>query len=265
MDAGINMKKIHEGHTEEWPPHTLEIIKRNLTPYGIRVYTGTTTGKQCGLKKEYMSEIDLLIKYNTMDKVFLVWNTIPHQFRHAGKTVTFCLMKKIQTKENTYRFVSHHLSGTNGSDGTEETVAIISPGALYDFCVNIEDFLGIGKTDWQEEEKETYIRLIDTVHRLRRNPEFRQKVLDKNGCQCAVCGERDRAALEAAHIVAVKDGGSDEVENGICLCATHHKLYDAGKLDIDLKEKVFHFTEQEPSKTYWWDEAKKRGNRLLIE
>ena len=41
---------------------------------------------------------------------------------------------------------------------------------------------------------------------------------------CVVCGETTEELLEAAHYVAVKAGGADIAENGLCLCSIHHKL-----------------------------------------
>jgi hypothetical protein len=43
---------------------------------------------------------------------------------------------------------------------------------------------------------------------------------------------------EAAHIVEVKNGGSDETENGILLCPTHHSAWDAGHILVDADSTV---------------------------
>jgi predicted restriction endonuclease len=34
--------------------------------------------------------------------------------------------------------------------------------------------------------------------------------------------------LDAAHIRSVKEHGSDDPRNGLVLCATHHRAFDAG-------------------------------------
>ena len=48
-----------------------------------------------------------------------------------------------------------------------------------------------------------------------------------------MCGITVEEVLQAAHIKAVKDGGNDDVENGIVLCANHHLMYDSGLFKFD--------------------------------
>lgn len=38
--------------------------------------------------------------------------------------------------------------------------------------------------------------------------------------------------LRAAHIVPVARGGSDEIQNGLCLCTNHEIAYDKGLIKI---------------------------------
>lgn len=51
---------------------------------------------------------------------------------------------------------------------------------------------------------------------------------------CAISGETMRELLDAAHIIPVAEGGSDEVENGLLLRADIHRLFDAGYFQINL-------------------------------
>lgn len=77
-----------------------------------------------------------------------------------------------------------------------------------------------------------------TIHfRRSRNPEFRLCVLDAYGYQCTVCGHSmqlrgQHLALEAAHIRWHAFGGMNNVNNGLALCSTHHKLFDFGAFGI---------------------------------
>ena len=66
-----------------------------------------------------------------------------------------------------------------------------------------------------------------------RDVDFRKRVLRSYGYQCAVCRCNEEKLLEAAHIKAVADGGTDETCNGICLCRNHHKMMDDGLVRID--------------------------------
>lgn len=80
-------------------------------------------------------------------------------------------------------------------------------------------------------------RDLETVTRRRRDPEFRQKILDVYGYRCAVCGLDMRlrnmtVALEAAHIKWHQAGGPDVEPNGLALCSLHHKVFDLGAFTV---------------------------------
>ena len=67
----------------------------------------------------------------------------------------------------------------------------------------------------------------ETTTRLqRKQAEFREMLLARDG-SCAITGETCHDVLEAAHIVAARDGGQEVLENGILLRADLHRLYDA--------------------------------------
>ena len=73
--------------------------------------------------------------------------------------------------------------------------------------------------------------------RHRRDPKFRQKVLMAYEYSCAICGLDVRLrnvtiGLEAAHIKWHQAQGPDVEENGLALCATHHKFFDFGALSL---------------------------------
>lgn len=74
---------------------------------------------------------------------------------------------------------------------------------------------------------------------------FRNMVLKNYSNRCAVCGIRKLDLLEASHImpVANKDTSGD-IDNGICLCVLHHKMFDSGYMyftdeyEVKLSEKA---------------------------
>jgi putative restriction endonuclease len=77
-----------------------------------------------------------------------------------------------------------------------------------------------------------------TVRIRRRDPLFRDKVLEAYRYRCAICGTGIRmknaiVALEAAHIKWHQAHGPDTVENGMALCSMHHKLLDVGAFTVD--------------------------------
>ncbi|MFD7631212.1 phosphorothioated DNA-binding restriction endonuclease [Streptomyces sp. NPDC059851] len=73
--------------------------------------------------------------------------------------------------------------------------------------------------------------------RKQRDRRMRELVLTAYEYQCAFCGYDGRigaapVGLEAAHVHWWAFGGPDEVDNGVCLCSLHHKLFDKGVLGI---------------------------------
>lgn len=77
----------------------------------------------------------------------------------------------------------------------------------------------------------------------RRDPEFRKEVMVAYEYQCAFCGydgwlDGTAVGLDAAHVRWWAFDGPDEVTNGICLCALHHKLFDKGVLGMTADRHV---------------------------
>ncbi|MEV6822309.1 phosphorothioated DNA-binding restriction endonuclease [Nocardiopsis dassonvillei] len=70
-----------------------------------------------------------------------------------------------------------------------------------------------------------------------RDPRFRETVLTAYEHRCAFCGYEGRldgvsAGLEAAHIRWWSYDGPNDLDNGLCLCPTHHLLFDRGVLGL---------------------------------
>ena len=75
-----------------------------------------------------------------------------------------------------------------------------------------------------------------------RDPAFRKEVLSAYNNQCAVCGVNNVNILRAAHIKDAAKGGSEDINNGICLCANHELAYDKGDLKIKLDGTIISLT-----------------------
>ena len=72
----------------------------------------------------------------------------------------------------------------------------------------------------------------------RRSAEWRSAVVEAWDRQCAFCGYDGQlggapVGLEAAHVRWWSFDGPDELDNGLALCALHHKLFDRGVLGLD--------------------------------
>ncbi|MFI6584823.1 phosphorothioated DNA-binding restriction endonuclease [Embleya sp. NPDC050493] len=76
-----------------------------------------------------------------------------------------------------------------------------------------------------------------------RSQALRELVLTAYEYRCAFCGYDGRigaipVGLEAAHVYWWALGGPDEVDNALCLCSLHHKLFDKGVLGVSDEHRV---------------------------
>jgi len=62
---------------------------------------------------------------------------------------------------------------------------------------------------------------------------FRRHVLSAGARTCILTGESTNEVIEAAHIIPVSQGGSDDVTNGFCMRVDIHRLFDGGKIRIN--------------------------------
>jgi putative restriction endonuclease len=74
--------------------------------------------------------------------------------------------------------------------------------------------------------------VLEQINRKVRDARFRKNVLAAYGNRCAVSGIQ-LDLVEAAHIIPVEhERGTDELKNGICLSALHHRAFDLGLIGI---------------------------------
>jgi len=125
--------------------------------------------------------------------------------------------------------VKHHVAG--GFD--EQYYALLSKNK------NLEAHFPESIQEEIADEMGFDIRQIRKV----RDPQFRQQVLRAYNYQCAICGfnmrhDHSSVALEAAHIKWKQHGGPCEIQNGLALCAIHHKAFDKGSIGLDEDMRV---------------------------
>jgi hypothetical protein len=75
-------------------------------------------------------------------------------------------------------------------------------------------------------------RTTTTVLSRAGQPRFRKQILKISNEQCLVTGEKIVNILEAAHIIPVNCGGTDDSDNGICLRVDIHRLFDSGNIRL---------------------------------
>ncbi|MFD0409780.1 phosphorothioated DNA-binding restriction endonuclease [Kitasatospora sp. NPDC127116] len=81
------------------------------------------------------------------------------------------------------------------------------------------------------------VRGAQAAARRQRDRRMRELILTAYEFQCAFCGYDGAiggspVGLEAAHVRWWSHDGPDEVDNGLCLCSLHHKLFDKGVLGL---------------------------------
>ena len=130
--------------------------------------------------------------------------------------------------------------------GNEELAVAFRPDFLATYIVNLEALHDCGAIDAeidvlqqlggsQEHVTDTQVgeaiadprRLaVLATKRALRASDFRNRVLVAYGHSCAMCGIQLRL-LDAAHIVPVAhEESTDGTDNGVALCALHHRAYD---------------------------------------
>jgi putative restriction endonuclease len=81
--------------------------------------------------------------------------------------------------------------------------------------------------------------IVTTVQRRLHHARFRNAVLKAYRDRCAVCALRVRPLLDAAYVVADREPRPDiAAREGIALCATHHRAFDAHILTYDSEYRI---------------------------
>jgi putative restriction endonuclease len=81
--------------------------------------------------------------------------------------------------------------------------------------------------------------VITEVQRRLYEARFRNQVLDAYRDRCSVCVLRVRPLLDAAHVVPDRDPKPViEISEGLALCGTHHRAFDAHVLRYDSDYRV---------------------------
>lgn len=160
-----------------------------------------STGRDRDNEKE--KEVRLVVEYKEKDNKHLTKK--PGHFLHCGKNII--ILKK------------------NKQKGT---------------CIWKEAGKEDEKVDWYafEENDKGRDRKKYFGGKMNRDEAFRERVLAHDYYQCTLSAEETRSALEAAHLISVKDGGNDVPCNGITLRADLHKLFDDNLFSFTSDGKV---------------------------
>lgn len=97
-------------------------------------------------------------------------------------------------------------------------------------------------------------RTASLVNHFQRKASLARKVKQLYEYKCQICGVELMTSggriAEAAHILALSLGGSDDLSNLLCLCPNHHSLFDGGGIWIDDEYGVRNFSGRRVGQLY---------------
>ena len=251
---------------EYWNEDSLNIVRKNID---FKNYSlGNSINFQYSGSHHFVDE-HIIISYDYYRKIYIIWNAFNYKDNFncrnklslGAKGENFIRNKSATDLQN--EIIPVYKKRNSFKD---EVVYVVGENALLDFCRNYKEYVfasEIYNAESDEQAKELVRKYIQ-VFRKQRDPNFRNRVLKHYNYTCIVCGCKEINILEAAHIIPVSKGGSDDSSNGYCLCANHHLLFDVGKLEIDAERGTFHCKNTSEVHSLWYNEAEKRNFKLFL-
>ena len=111
------------------------------------------------------------------------------------------------------------------ADDQDARVVVVTPGAMRGPVDEPEPAALDDPIERRYVVRETKVR----VHQAR----FRGRVVPAYSSQCAICRLKELRLLDAAHIVSdLEATGEPSVQNGLSLCAIHHRAFDQNLVGV---------------------------------
>ncbi len=282
-----------------WSDEHKLIIENAEKNIGVRIATGSGYNGliTCDVGKLFTVDYDLVISFQYKLSCFVVWSTglnrsLSRRRFDVGKSTVLSNIIQAGIQEDQIIPFYKQIRDQNQNPLGYQKILFVGINRLQDVVEHYEDFIFPNPDDEgymepicvpNENGDPVFVSISDTVPqvlinanisrnkdeivRARRNHCFRKLVLKRWNNRCAVCGEKELIVLQAAHIIAVKDGGDDDPKKGICLCANHHLMFDGenGKQLITISEdqKTFSCFSVSEKKKEWYIQAQKRGLTLF--
>jgi putative restriction endonuclease len=184
----------------------------------------------------------IVLGYFADEKVFTAWNPFMMRDRfNQRQTISLYSRFSIQKLAKTRKIAAYR-------DNNDQSIISFIPDYLGLYLESLNsihlledeeliklveqsDSLDNDNADGELDTSEG--KLTITHARQKRDPNFRKKVYDAYNNKCAMCGI-GLELIEAAHIVPHShELGTDEIDNGISLCALHHTAYDRSLIYFD--------------------------------
>ena len=206
-----------------------KVRSRLVKNYGKKVLCriGNSENIEYNASKKPYENADIAVYIHKNYRIAIVWNLENRRLTGRSRK-TFSLSQKwedIRIEPEEIRSIYKKM-GTRTEDPYEKVLAL----DVDTLAIILEDISLYLKIDPEDETCPNEIKKGNqsgydipskkvrekiSTHRWERNRKFRKIVLEAYGYKCAICRCEEEKILEAAHIVAVSDGGTDDVQNGI--------------------------------------------------
>lgn len=189
----------------------------------------------------------IVLGYFADENVFAAWNPFLMRDRfNKKKTISLYSRFSIQKEAALNRVATYR-------DTKGQSVISFKPDYLGLYLENISnihllsdeellalvitsDTLNTQNQDGEVDFLEGHLTITHT--RYKRDPRFKSIVYDAYNNKCAMCSI-GLELIEAAHIVPHShEKGTDEIGNGISLCALHHTAYDRSLIYFDTEFNI---------------------------
>lgn len=218
---------------------------------------------------KYVSS-DLAIYFNDKYRIAIVWD-LKHRKRCGATARNLSLSKSWSEIKKDKDEIFYSYKNFKTENGYEcEKVIWFSYEIFSELLPDIFEYLKFELDEYNEiPEYDKYITNPNYDWTVKENREriststwkrkqiFRKKVLDVYENQCAICRCTESKILEAAHIISVADGGSDDINNGICLCRNHHRMFDEKLICINFDTLRLDYVSPTVKKMSWYSEFNK--------
>lgn len=229
----------------------------------ITITTSTDTPLQFALKEKART-VDYAVSINKRYGLILIWNIAFRRKNGCEKKVLTYSKCWSHIEITQGRIVSEQKYFTVGSSQKRiiEYVLIMNFDTFYSVEDDLFDILGVRSIEDIEESVE---RTRSYVGRWNRDQTFRQRILERYANRCAICRCEAEEILEAAHIQGFALTGNNDVENGICLCANHHKMFDRDLIKINFENRELYEVNDIVKKMAWYRVFMEKYNGKILE
>ena len=231
--------------------------------------------KQSSMNNARAKGVDYFICLYPENGVFIIWDCHVHRKEHISTTVfrTGKTWNELLDTTHTRTYPFYRPLKGNKRDGPIEKVYVVSVQDYIDFFVHLKQYMAFNDYDETSETVCNYTdfkatimdsslsadeRKIYSSKRKQRDARFRELVLASYGRKCAICRCPIESLLQAAHLkgheVAISDLSEDRAENGICLCANHHLMYDNDLIEIDISHRTIQVLDNSVQHMAWYGE-----------